>query len=143
MQLHELKPIHKKKAKKRVGRGGKRGTYSGRGLKGQSSRAGRKMQPIIRNLIKRYHKKRGYRVSSMLEKPAVVNLSALEKVFTAGEKINPMILVEKGLVEKRGKDIPKVKILSQGELTKKIVIESCLVSAKAREKIEKAGGKIV
>ncbi len=101
------------------------------------------MQPIIRNLIKRYHKKRGYRVSSMLEKPAVVNLSALEKVFTAGEKINPMILVEKGLVEKRGKDIPKVKILSQGELTKKIVIESCLVSAKAREKIEKAGGKIV
>lgn len=143
MQLHELKPIHKKKAKKRVGRGGKRGTYSGRGLKGQSSRAGRKMQPIIRNLIKRYHKKRGYRVSSLLEKPAVINLSALEKVFTAGEKIDPMILIEKGLVEKRGKDVPKVKILSQGELTKKIVIENCLVSVKAREKIEKAGGKIV
>jgi len=101
------------------------------------------MQPIIRNLIKRYHKKRGYRVSSMLEKPAVVNLSSLEKVFTGGEKINPMILVEKGLVEKRGNAIPKVKILSQGELTKKIVIENCSVSAKSREKIEKAGGKIV
>ena len=47
MQIHELKPKHKTKGRMRVGRGGKKGTYSGRGNKGQSARAGRKMVPII------------------------------------------------------------------------------------------------
>ena len=61
MQLHQLKPTHKAKAAKRVGRGGKRGTYSGRGMKGQKSRAGARMQPLVRELIKRYPKLRGYR----------------------------------------------------------------------------------
>ena len=54
MQLHELKPKHKRKKGKRIGRGGKRGTYSGRGVKGQMTRAGRKMVPPIRQLIKKY-----------------------------------------------------------------------------------------
>ncbi|KPJ73361.1 50S ribosomal protein L15, partial [Parcubacteria bacterium DG_74_1] len=48
MQLHEIKPIHKLKKSKRIGRGGKRGTYSGRGIKGQKSRAGRRFKPVIR-----------------------------------------------------------------------------------------------
>ncbi len=61
MQLHELRPKHKLKKKKRIGRGGKTGTYSGRGVKGQKSRAGAKFEPIIRGLIKRYPKLRGYR----------------------------------------------------------------------------------
>ena len=61
MQLHELKPIHKKKQPKRVGRGGKKGTYSGRGMKGQKSRAGRRLPPVIREMIKRYPKLRGYK----------------------------------------------------------------------------------
>ena len=61
MQLHQLKPTHKAKRAKRVGRGGKKGTYSGRGMKGQKSRSGARMQPIIRELIKRYPKLRGYR----------------------------------------------------------------------------------
>ena len=52
MQIHELQPKHKKRNKKRVGRGGRKGTYSGHGMKGQKSRAGRKMVPIIRELIK-------------------------------------------------------------------------------------------
>ena len=59
MQLHELKPIHKNKESKKIGRGGKRGTYSGKGMKGQRSRAGARMQPIIRELTKRYPKLRG------------------------------------------------------------------------------------
>jgi len=59
MQLHEIQPIHKNKSKKRVGRGGKRGTYSGRGLKGQKSRAGRKIRPAIRDLMQRTPKLRG------------------------------------------------------------------------------------
>jgi len=61
MQIHQIKTIHKEKEPKRVGRGGKRGTYCGRGGKGQTARAGHKMQPVIRELIKRYPKLRGYR----------------------------------------------------------------------------------
>ena len=61
MQLHDLKPNYKSKEKKRVGRGGKKGTYSGKGMKGQKSRAGRKLEPPVRGLIKRYHKLRGYK----------------------------------------------------------------------------------
>jgi large subunit ribosomal protein L15 len=61
MQLHEIKPTHKLKKRKRVSRGGKRGTYSGRGQKGQLSRAGRKLKPLIREIIKRYPKLRGYK----------------------------------------------------------------------------------
>lgn len=51
MQLHTLQPAHKLRGKKRIGRGGKRGTYSGRGVKGQKARAGRKIRPAIRDLI--------------------------------------------------------------------------------------------
>ena len=87
MQLHELKPTIRKKNKKRVGRGGKRGTYSGKGLKGQKSRAGAGVKPGFRGgdkpLWKKFHKARG--ASKNLEikkpgfqvhhpKPAIVNL---------------------------------------------------------------------
>ena len=51
MQFHNLKRVHKVKRKKRVGRGGKKGDYSGRGIKGQKSRAGAKFKPLIRELI--------------------------------------------------------------------------------------------
>ena len=59
MQLHEVTPIHKNKSKKRIGRGGKRGTYSGRGMKGQKSRSGHKIRPAIRDLMQRTPKLRG------------------------------------------------------------------------------------
>ena len=59
MQLHTLQPLNSLKGKKRVGRGGKRGTYSGRGQKGQRSRAGRKIRPAMRDLIQRLPKLRG------------------------------------------------------------------------------------
>jgi len=59
MQLHQIQPIHKLKKKKRVGRGGKRGTYCGRGIKGQKARAGAKIRPEIRDLIKRIPKLKG------------------------------------------------------------------------------------
>ena len=66
MQLYEIKPIHRLKKPKRVGRGGKRGTYSGHGIKGQRSRAGRRFKPIIRELIKKYPKLRGYKFKSKI-----------------------------------------------------------------------------
>jgi len=146
MQLHELKPIHKRKKRKRVGRGGKRGTYSGRGIKGQKARAGRKLKPVIRELIKRYPKLRGYKFKSKLNnqksKIAIVNLNILEKKFNAGEKVTPEILLEKKIISKIKGKMPVVKILGKGEISKPLEVENCQFSKQAKEKIEKAGGKI-
>ena len=64
MQLHELRPTEERKAKKRVGRGGKRGTYSGRGMKGQKARAGRRIRPAMRDLMQRTPKLRGVKNQS-------------------------------------------------------------------------------
>ena len=142
MQIHELKRKHKNKDKKRVGRGGKKGTYSGKGNKGQSSRAGRKMVPIIRELIKRYPKLKGYRAFTLPEDTAVVNLEVLEKNTKDGETINPENLIKKGLISNIKGRTPKVKILGTGKITKKLVIENCKFSKSAKEAIEKAGGSI-
>jgi large subunit ribosomal protein L15 len=142
MQIHQLKPIHKNPARKRVGRGGKRGTYSGRGQKGQKSRAGRKLAPVIRELIKRYPKLRGYRAERFLQDTEVINIEVLEKRFNAEETINPKILLEKGLIRRIGGRAPIVKVLGKGKITKKFNFESCQFSKQAKEKIEKAGGTI-
>ncbi|MDI6592060.1 MAG: 50S ribosomal protein L15 [Patescibacteria group bacterium] len=142
MQLHEIKPIHKRKRRKRVGRGGKRGTYSGRGIKGQKARAGRKLKPVIRELIKRYPKLIGYRMKRKESKIAILNLEILEKKFNSGEKINPKILLERKIIRRIKGRMPKVKILGKGKLIKKLIIENCQVSKEAKEKIEKAGGTI-
>jgi large subunit ribosomal protein L15 len=142
MQLHELKRKHKNKDKKRVGRGGKKGTTSGRGTKGQASRAGRKMVPIIRELIKRYPKLKGYRSFAIENDFAVVNLDVLEKNTKDGETINPENLVKKGIINEVKGKTPKVKILGNGKLTKKIVVENCKASKTAKDAIEKAGGSI-
>ena len=143
MQLHELKPKHKSKKKKRIGRGGKRGTYSGRGMKGQKARAGRGPRPAIRDFIKKIPKKRGYKFKSIGEKPQIVNLENIEKHFSAGEKVTPETLLKKGLIglpagrhgKVKGK-MPVVKILGKGKLSKKLTIEGCKMS-KSVEKVFK------
>jgi len=142
MQLHQLKLKHRPKRKKRIGRGGKKGTYSGKGIKGQKSRAGRKFQPIIREIIKKYPKLRGYRLSPREKVEVGVNLSTLEKKFESGAKINPEVLLAKKIIRKMKGRMPNVKILGKGELKKRLIIEDCKVSKGAREKIEKAGGEI-
>lgn len=146
MELHQLKPIHKLKKPKRVGRGGKRGTFSGRGIKGQKSRAGRKLQPMIRELVKRYPKLKGYRYrakgTGRASAVEVVNLEKLEKNFKTGEKVNIKSLLEKRLVSNVSGRAPKVKVLGKGEIKKALTVEGCLVSKQAKEKIEKAGGKV-
>ena len=145
MELHELRPIHKQKKPKRIGRGGKRGTYSGRGIKGQRSRAGRKFMPLIRNWIKRYPKLRGYRSKKIQSacRPSVVNIEILEKKFKPEDTVSPDILIAKKIIRRIKRKVPKVKILGKGELTKKLIIKDCLVSKNAKEKIEKVGGQIV
>jgi large subunit ribosomal protein L15 len=134
MQLYQVKPIHSQKSKKRVGRGGKRGTYSGKGSKGQLARAGRKLRPEIRDFIKKIPKKRGYRFKSFAVKPQIVNLKDLEKKYNNGEIVSPETLLEKGLIVKVNNMIPDVKILGDGELKKKLKVENCRMS-KSVEKI--------
>lgn len=140
MQIHELKPKNKAKAKKRVGRGGKKGTYSGAGGKGQKGRAGAKFKPLIRGWIKRYPKLKGYRFNIQNEY-AIINLDTLEEKFNSGDTVSPKILVEKKII--RGTKSFLVKILSRGEITKPLTIKDCKISQKAKEKIEKVQGKII
>ncbi len=146
MQLHELQPKHKNRTKKRIGRGGKKGTTSGKGAKGQKSRAGRKMVPIIRELIKRYPKLKGYRSFRVDDNAVTISLDILEKTSKDGETINPENLINKGLISKIKGRAPIVKILggSKGatKLTKKLVVENCQASKSVKEAIVKAGGSI-
>jgi large subunit ribosomal protein L15 len=142
MQLHQLKPIHKNKRRKRIGRGGKKGTYSGKGIKGQRSRAGAKFQPAIRELIKKYPKLRGYRFKTNSSELAIINIESIDKNFKENEKITPETLLNKRLIRRIKGKVPEVKILDRGEVKKPLSIENCLVSQQAREKIEKAGGQI-
>lgn len=147
MQLHELKPTAARKTAKRIGRGGKRGKTSGRGMKGQKARAGNSTRPEMRDIIKKLPKLRGHGVNRAQTvnadtiAPVVINVSALE-VLDAGAAVNPKTLVAAGIVARRRKKAPAVKILGNGTLTKKLVVTECAVSQSAKEKIEQAGGSV-
>ena len=148
MQLHTIKPNTVNKKNAPVGRGGKRGKTSGRGGKGQTARAGHKIRPEVRDLIKKLPKRRGHgknrarTVNSERTVYAPVNLGALEAVFKAGETVSPATLLAKGLVRRARGRAPKVKILGSGTLTKALVIDGCMLSTGARAAIVAAGGII-
>lgn len=127
MQTHQLQPKHKSRYRKIVGRGGKKGTYSGRGGKGQTARSGRKLAPVIRELIKRYPKLKGYRAQHPKKTIAVVSLDWLEKKYNDGDTVDLK---------------HEAKILANGKLTKKLTIQNTKVSAGAKAAIEKAGGAV-
>lgn len=133
MQLHQLIPLHKGRRARRIGRGGKRGTYSGRGIKGQRARAGAKIRPAERDLLQKIPKLRGYKFKSFRPKPAVVNLGTLERHFKQGETVSPQTLLARGLVHKIKGRLPRVKILGGGELTKKLVFRRVAFSRSALE----------
>lgn len=141
--LSQIKPTTKRKKKKIIGRGGKKGTYAGRGVKGQKSRAGRKIRPQIRDLIKKFPKLRGYDMKMPPKKieTIIFNLGWLNEKFNEGETISLNSLTEKGLVDKNKRFL--VKILGDGSLTKKLIFDkNLLFSGSAREKIIKFGGEI-
>lgn len=142
MQLHQLKPNNKFTKVKRLGRGGKRGTYSGRGMKGQKSRAGARIRPALRDLVKKIPKLRGYRHKMLRKNVFSLNLENLQKKLESGEKITPKILLKKGIIQKLKGVTPEVKLLGGGSFDKKLLVEGCGVSKSAKEKIEKAGGQI-
>lgn len=138
MQIHNLKSKTKRYQPERVGRGGKRGKTSGRGTKGQKARAGHKIRPEIRDLIKKLPKRRGYRFASVAKPIGEVNLSTLDKAFAPNTVVTPALLTEKGLV--RGSKT-RIKILGNGAITKPLTISGCAISAPAKVKIEAAGGR--
>ena len=141
IELHNLKP-HSSDSKKRIGRGGKRGTYSGRGLKGQRARSGGRSglkRLGLKPLMTQAHKLRGFK--SPHAKPETVNLKDLQKFFKDGETVAPGILLKKGLIKttKNG-----VKILGVGKLTHKLTVTGCAVSKSVADKVtlkEKKVGK--
>ncbi|MFH0712776.1 MAG: 50S ribosomal protein L15 [Candidatus Jorgensenbacteria bacterium] len=137
MQIHNLKNSNKKD-KKRVGRGGKRGTYSGRGQKGQRSRSGHRIRPAFRDLLIRIPKLRGVKNRSFRPKFLVLNIGDLEKLAKDGV-LDKKVLLEKKIIKRANQP---VKVLSMGDLKKPLTIEGLAVSEKAKEKILKSGGTI-
>lgn len=140
----ELKPqagsVHKKK-RLGCGRGSGLGKTSGKGHKGQRARSGKKrpylgfeggQMPLYRRIPKRgfFHAK---------EPMVLIKLNQLEKFFNNGDSVNAVTLFEKGLIPRQ--DI-LIKVLSEGEITKKLNLEVHKVTGSAQEQIEKAGGSI-
>ena len=146
MKLHDIKIKVRERSKQRIGRGGKRGSYSGRGVKGQKSRSGRKLRPAQRDLILRFPKLRGFRNKEKSDKPLIFNLKDLRVAITANSTpgapltVNKELLVKSGIISSGYSGA--IKILSQGEINAPLAIEGILVSKRTKEKIEKAGGKI-
>ena len=136
MQLHNLKPKTKFRKSRRVGRGGKRGTTSGRGTKGQSARAGHKIMPALRDIMKKIPKSRGYKFRPFKSKPADLNLDTLDKNFKEGDTVTPEILVKKGLICRVKGKVPAVKILGRGELKKRLILKDVLLSLSVKTKLK-------
>jgi large subunit ribosomal protein L15 len=152
LTLSNLKPAQKRRARKRIGRGmgSGKGRYSGRGIKGQKARSGsHTMRPGFEGgqmpIYMRLPKQRGpYSKDAMPMGPhrtqtVPVNLRDLERVFANGDEATLEAMVEKGLIKNTRTD---VKVLGQGELTKKLAVTAHSFSASAREKIEQAGGSV-
>jgi large subunit ribosomal protein L15 len=152
INLSSLKPAQKRTARKRVGRGmgSGKGRYAGRGIKGQKARSGsHKMNARFEGgqtpLFMRLPKLRGNTskdampIGPFRTRTQGVNVRDLERVFDAGNEVTPEVLKEKRLIRTTRID---VKILGQGDLTKKLTVSAHLVSQSAREKIEAAGGTI-
>lgn len=145
MRLDTLSPNAGSKHRiKRLGCGESsgHGKTSGKGHKGQKARAGGTVRhgfeggqmPIYRRLPKK-----GFNNVAFALKWATLNVSTLDEVFEDGAEINEVTLREAKLVKGRWDG---VKILGNGELTKKFIVNVDRVTASAKEKIEKAGGKV-
>jgi large subunit ribosomal protein L15 len=151
LNLHTLQPSQPRVDRKRVGRGVGSGTgkTSGRGVKGQKSRAGsHKMRPGFEGgqmpIYMRVGKLRGSTSADAMPigpfrtSTVPVNLRDLDR-FDAGDVVTPESLVEKRLIKNTKTD---VKLLASGEISKKLTVRVHAISAAAREKIEAAGGTV-
>lgn len=144
MSLHEIhQDVEKHKRPNRKGRGvgSGQGKTGGRGHKGQRARAGMKQLPIFQGggspLVRRIPK-RGF-TNSFAVTVVAVNVGDLEAGFEAGDTVSPESLKERGIVKGR---YDVLKILGDGDITKKLTVSAHRFSASAKEKIEKAGGTV-
>ena len=143
MKLHELSPAPgsaKSAWRKGRGPGSGNGKTAGKGHKGQNARSGGGVRlgfeggqfPLYRKLPKRgFHNRFG-------KTYAIVNVATLNARFSDGDKVDLAALEEKGIIKK---SLDGLKVLGNGEIDKKITVEAAIFSAKAKEKIEAAGGK--
>jgi large subunit ribosomal protein L15 len=139
--LHAPEGANKKKRIVGRGQGSGLGTTAGRGNKGQQSRSGGKtyvgfeggQMPLYRRLAHR-----GFSNYPFKKDVQIVNLGEIEKRYADGETVDVASLVKKGLV----KGAVPVKVLGDGEFTKKLSFKVDAISASAKEKIEKAGGSV-
>ncbi|MCL2158900.1 MAG: 50S ribosomal protein L15 [Oscillospiraceae bacterium] len=144
MKLHELSPAPgstKKRFRKGRGIGSGNGKTSGKGHKGQNSRSGGGVRPGFEGgQLPLYMRlpKRGFKNHPFKKEYAIVNLEALEKHFSEGDEVTAEKLLELRIIKNR---LDGVKILSSGELTKKLVVKAGVFSEGAKAKIESAGGK--
>jgi large subunit ribosomal protein L15 len=151
LTLSNLSPAQGRKDRKRIGRGlgSGKGRYSGRGIKGQKSRAGsHKMRagfeggqmPIYMRIgkLRGSTSKDAMPVGPFRTYTHPINLRDLDR-FDTGDVVTPESLVEKGLLKNTKVD---VKLLASGEVSKKLTIRVHAISASAREKIEAAGGTV-
>ena len=145
MQLKDLRPAEgAKKARKRIGRGNSsgHGTTAGRGTKGQLSRSGggkgAGFEGGQQPLAMRLPKLPGFKNRNRVEY-APVNVARLEEKFADGDVVNTASLIEKGIIKR---EYVLVKVLGDGDITKKLTVQVDKVSASAKAKIEAAGGKV-
>ncbi len=145
MNLNEVhEGIEKNKKRKRIGRGtgSGLGKTSGRGHKGAKSRSGYSRKPVFQGgampLVRRVPK-RGFN-NSFADRIGEVNVADLEARFQAGEEVNPQTLAERDLAKYR---YDLLKVLGNGNLSKKLKVAAHRFSASAKQKIEEAGGEII
>lgn len=141
MKLENLSPAYgSTKKRKRVGRGGKYSKTAGAGEKGQNARSGGGVRvgfeggqlPLFRRLGKR-----GFNNARFRTVYATINVSDLNR-FEENTVVTPELLIETGIINK---ELDGIKVLGNGELTKKVTVKAHKFSATAKEKIESVGGK--
>lgn len=134
MQIHELK-VGKRKARKRIGRGGKTGTTAGRGSNGQKSRSGASVDPLFEGgrstLLERMKKVRGFK--SIHPKKHTVTLSDLDRALLDGDVVTRVLLVEKRVVDKKAL-FEGVKIVATGTLSKKLSLGADVLASETAKK---------
>ena len=144
MQRNDLELSQPRKKRKTIGRGGKKGTYSGKGNKGQKARSGAHVDTLFEGgrstLIDHMKKKRGF--TSRTAKRNIIKLETLEKKFDNNATIGVESIVGAKIVAR--KNVPLgIKILGNGKVTKKFVVEKeIFVSESAKKAIIAAGGEI-
>ncbi len=144
MELHNLsatKGARKNKTRKGRGISAGKGKTAGRGTKGQNARSGGGVRPGFEGgqlPLYRRIPKRGF-TNFTRKEYAIVNINVLNDAFNNNDKVDPTILKEKGIIKK---EYDGVKILGNGEISKKLIIKAHKFSKSAKEAIEKAGGKI-